>query len=63
MTCPMQGVTYCEHIYVFLDFLCEHDRMRLEVFNLPTWAELGRVEFSNLLVSLEIGAGSWELGA
>ena len=38
---------------------------RVEVFNLPTWAELGRVGFSNLLASLrawawELGAGSWE---
>jgi hypothetical protein len=27
---------------------------------LPTWAKLGGTGFSNLLTSLEIGAGSWE---
>ena len=35
--------------------------VHVEVFNLPKWAKLGKTGFSNLLESLELGPGSWEL--
>ena len=39
------------------------EQVIVEVINLHTWYTSGRTGFSKLLASLELGPGSWELGA
>ena len=49
-------------IWFWVHFL-ENASRSIEVFIFTTWVMLGNAGLSNLLASLELGPGSWELGA